>query len=60
MLFLFLNELVCWNVILFLKWMVLFLCRYAKDVTQLDLRDCHNWSRFFEVAFCSLVIVCLY
>lgn len=55
----FLNELVLWNVILFLKWTVLFLCRYAKDVTQLDLQDCHNWNRFIEVAFCSLVIICL-
>ena len=27
------------------------LSRYAKDVTQLDLQNCHHWNRFLEVHF---------
>ena len=28
------------------------LCRHTKDVTQLDLHNCHNWNRFLEVVSC--------
>nr|POE59568.1 hypothetical protein CFP56_15772 [Quercus suber] len=28
--------------------------RYAKDVTQLDLQNCHHWNRFLEIHYDSL------
>lgn len=32
-----------------------FICRYAKDVTQLDLQNCHHWNRFLEV-ICTILL----
>ncbi|KAG5553754.1 hypothetical protein RHGRI_011590 [Rhododendron griersonianum] len=35
--------------------------RYAKDVTQLDLRNCRHWNRFLEACFisgrCKLIVL---